>query len=542
MIKNKIFLKIILLIVFLQANLGFSQQVDVEQEIYSINDEGLYDISEFGITLPYDPAWAKKSNGGPLMIAQLKVTTVSSEVDPKQVFFNGGMYLKIFAPTLSSDSVKASQHPLPVVVFGNGGGFLNPIDSKGYEYPQYLAKRGFIVVVPTYRIGICLYNELLAERAIFRAVQDMRVAIKYARQLDTDSYFVDETLPLSYVGWSSGAFVGIHNLYLTDDIEDTRAIRGENFINVEKKYPFGIIKDKGDVLPYDLGPIDLPALLTTASEAYLETLSEYDPIQDITVAVSGALGQLSWIAERGEENKPKILYTIHHPLDMVVPYYEGVAFKGYGLFDNPYWFFPTINGSGRLDQYYERNPTFRPDDYRHRFVDENSLGDEHITAEDYDYGSIKGDAGGVLGPLNYPTWFHDPFSNSRASNIGYDDNDIVRKAIYDYLAEKVNDVISDNAAKSLSPTVGNDQSNFIIFPNPSSANISILLPTSIDNGTKVEIKMFNLLGQLVASKSNIKTNEEINWNLKEKGNVYSGEYIITIKSNLYYESFDHIIK
>ena len=54
--------------------------------------------------------------------------------------------------------------------------------------------------------------------------------------------------------------------------------------------------------------------------------------------------------------------------------------------------------------------------------------------------------------------------------------------------------------------------------------------------------MFNLLGQLVASKSNIKTNEVINWNLKEKGNVYSGEYIITIKSNLYYESFDHIIK
>lgn len=542
MIKNKIFLKVIFLIAFLQINLGFSQVIDVEQEIYSINDEGLYNISEFEITLPYDPAWAKKSNGGVLRIAQLKVTTVASETNSKHVYYKDGMFLKIFAPTLSSSSVKASQQPLPVVVFGNGGGFLNPIDSKGYEYPQYLAKRGFIVVVPTYRIGICLYNELLAERAIFRAVQDMRVSIKYARQLNTNSYFVDQTLPVSYVGWSSGAFVGLHNLYLSDNFEDTRAIRGENFVDVIAKYPLGISKDIGEVLPYDLGLLDLPTLISEESKTYINSLSDYNPIQDITVAVSGALGQLDWIEKMGASNKPKTLYTIHHPLDQVVPYFQGPAFEGYQLFSNPLWFFPIVNGSGRLDQYFELNPTLRPDDYRHRFIDENSLGDEHITAEDYDYGSLKGDAGGILGPLNYPTWYHDPFSNSKATNFGYNDNEIVKKAIYDYLAEKINDVISNNAAKSLSSTVGNDQSNFIIYPNPSSGNISILLPTSIDNGTKVEIKMFNLLGQLVASKSNIKTNEVINWNLKEKGNVYSGEYIITIKSNLYYESFDHIIK
>lgn len=127
--------------------------------------------------------------------------------------------MDIFEPT--GDTM---QHR-PVVIVAFGGGFLS--GSKDHWsirlICQNLAKRGYVAAAIDYRLGMNIFDADLANRAVYRGLQDARSAVRFFRadaagdntyKVDPDHIFIG--------GHSSGAFMALHNAYL--DLETERPL------------------------------------------------------------------------------------------------------------------------------------------------------------------------------------------------------------------------------------------------------------------------------------------------------------------------------
>jgi len=124
--------------------------------------------------------------------------------------------MDIFQPT--GDTL--TKRPLIIIAFG--GGFLS--GSKDHWsirlLCQELAKRGFVTAAVDYRLGMNVFDSDLANRAVYRGLQDMRSAVRFFRadaaganiyKIDSEKIFVG--------GHSSGAFSALHNAYLDTELE-----------------------------------------------------------------------------------------------------------------------------------------------------------------------------------------------------------------------------------------------------------------------------------------------------------------------------------
>ncbi|MEM9547315.1 MAG: alpha/beta hydrolase [Bacteroidota bacterium] len=126
------------------------------------------------------------------------------------------LQMDIFEPT--GDTLQ--KRPLVIVCFG--GGFLS--GSKDHWsirlICQELAKRGYVAAAIDYRLGMNIFDSDLANRAVYRGLQDARSAVRFFRadaananayKIDPDHIFIG--------GHSSGAFMALHNAYLDKEIE-----------------------------------------------------------------------------------------------------------------------------------------------------------------------------------------------------------------------------------------------------------------------------------------------------------------------------------
>lgn len=398
--------------------------------------------------------------------------------------------LNIYHPKVKSGK-NPDDEPLPVIVFGYGGGFLSPYSTSSSDtgIQKWLASKGYIVIAPTYRIGIDLYNPELAQRAVWRAVQDIRIVNRYAREARVEKVFtVDKKKPLTYVGWSSGGFIGLHNLYL-DEGNRPDATKAGYSVNTLPWY-----FDPTTVSTYDLG---------TLNQDQIRPEFKGDPIPDITVSIAGAIGSLDYI-KTAKDDKQRALCTIHHPKDGVVPYLTGNAYENFELFASPSYTYPIVEGSGAIDIFFNNNSSRKPAIYESYFMQKGGVGPKEI----------NGDAGGVKGPLYYERWYHDPAEKGK--------NQAVMDTILNFIkgaTQKFGNNVPTVKKQKLPNLSSSQKGNNIIYPNPTKGEFSIYL----GNKTVYKVDVYSIMGELVYSKDVLDTDFSILIDLSSKS---KGVYII----------------
>ncbi len=456
---------------------------------YFTNPDGTYRIVKHSMSLEYSPLvphaqWFK----GFYRTVALYTTSDRNEVDLQEKSYIETIKVDIFYPQpYAWAEYTYDDYKLPVIVFGYGGGFLNKWSDGGtvptgkdHLVPEYFAKRGYIVICPKYRIGIDLYNAELAERAIWRAVQDLRVVNRFAREYKSDLVVhADPDLPLTYLGWSSGGFMGLHNLYLrdTDDIRPISTTADGVSVTVDKSHWYEKDNPKTEKT-YDLGTLDVPRTGKGDNDfttAYPDLTGS--PIQDITVVVSGALGNLDWISKipnAATTGKPKSLMLMQHPDDGVVPSGTGKAYEGFAFFNVPEFDYPTVHGTFAIDEYFAQNPEYTPDNYEFVAVREDCTPEVDEDGNEVEENCVVGNAEGIQGPLKKEVWFHNPMESG--------DNLAVMEKIENFISEMINLLnVRDNLNRMTSndnkanntTNLNNNKKSLTVYPNPATDEVSI---------------------------------------------------------------------
>ncbi len=120
------------------------------------------------------------------------------------------LYYDIYQPV--GDTVTSR----PLIIWMHGGGYTTGTRHEGYlrNWCRQFAKRGYVAVSIDYRLGTGggMDGKI---KAIYRAVQDAKAAIRYFREY-ADSFDID-TNKIVLAGSSVGGFTAIHAAYWDTD-------------------------------------------------------------------------------------------------------------------------------------------------------------------------------------------------------------------------------------------------------------------------------------------------------------------------------------
>jgi len=184
--------------------------------LFSQPPDDRYQTELFGVTETNDITFStgvpQPNNGGgfyqiitgfPLNVLEYSTSPVDLKMD-------------IFQPT--GDTLQKR----PVVIVCFGGGFLS--GSKDHWSMRLicenLAKRGYVAVAIDYRLGMNIFDSDLANRAVYRGLQDARSAVRFFRAdaANANTYKIDPN-HIFIGGHSSGGFMALHNAYLDKESE-----------------------------------------------------------------------------------------------------------------------------------------------------------------------------------------------------------------------------------------------------------------------------------------------------------------------------------
>jgi para-nitrobenzyl esterase len=116
----------------------------------------------------------------------------------------------------------------PLIIWAHGGSFLagSKNDNDVTILCQRFAKRGYVCVSIDYRLGIPFpINEVSATKAVYRATQDLRAAVRFFRKdaATVNDYKIDPSIIFAG-GSSAGAFTALHLAYLDEVSEIPSAV------------------------------------------------------------------------------------------------------------------------------------------------------------------------------------------------------------------------------------------------------------------------------------------------------------------------------
>lgn len=247
------------------------------------------------------------------VFSEIKVTKdiVYGQVDPYEAFERNTLEdikLDFYEPV--GDSLE--QRPLVVMCFG--GAFLvgTKEDSDMVAWCDSLAHRGYACASIEYRLGFNPFRSRSSERAVYRAVQDLRAAIRFLQEDPDNQGFNIDPNTIFVGGESAGAITALHTAFLTEEADRPDATYG-NFFSSSDRSDLGCMDCSGN--DYDQ-PVNIKGILS----------------------MWGALNHPDVIDE--DEIIPTLL--VHGTLDQTVPNGRGRPFN------SP--FFPRVYGSKKINQ------------------------------------------------------------------------------------------------------------------------------------------------------------------------------------------------
>ncbi len=262
----------------------------------------------------------------------------------------------------------------PVIIFAFGGGFVNGsrTESSMIKLCEAYAKRGFVTATIDYRLGMNLSDEELSKRAVYRATQDGRSAVRFFRK-NAATYKVDPN-KIFISGHSAGAFLALHNIYLDKDSERPASTRSY----------FGRA---------DLGGLDAIGDNKTYSNG-----SAISGKANGAISFAGAVGSVDYI-----ENSSDVPAAYFHSVnDGTVPYNSGEPFSALNWL--PGFNLPTVYGGNAM------NNRANSINARHNFYSYTSRGHNvHFT-----WGNLYSD----IAPLGSEFLYNNFLSPSASRIIG----------------------------------------------------------------------------------------------------------------------------
>jgi hypothetical protein len=129
---------------------------------------------------------------------------------------NTTLKLDIYQPSGDTETNR------PLLIFVHGGSFIGGSKTDGdmVAMCQRFAKKGYVTASIDYRLGFFPFDSANAVKAVVRATQDLRAAIRYfyKDKQTTNTYKIDTTH--IYIGGSSaGAITALHVGYLNEECE-----------------------------------------------------------------------------------------------------------------------------------------------------------------------------------------------------------------------------------------------------------------------------------------------------------------------------------
>lgn len=227
------------------------------------------------------------------------------EARPYGSLFNQDLHLDFYEPL--GDVMPAR----PTLVFLHGGAFL--IGTRNQppipDWAEYYAKRGYVVVSVQYRLNFNSTSGGSAERAVYRAAQDLRAALRFL--MDNRAIYRIDPNNIITTGTSAGSIAGIHSAFFEESERPASS--------------FGI----PIIEPNDLGCVNCSGNNNYGNQEV--------PVK-AHVNYWGAIGDTSWI--NLPDNIP--MMHLHGTSDAIVNYGSGQPFS------LPIW--PTLHGSSIIHQ------------------------------------------------------------------------------------------------------------------------------------------------------------------------------------------------
>jgi acetyl esterase/lipase len=146
---------------------------------------------------------------------------------PQWVFpyWDEDLYLDVFQPNGDLNQKR------PLIIFAHAGGFVNgskDVDNM-HAICDTFARKGFVAATIDYRKGFNPLDQESAERAVYRAVQDGKAAVRYFKE-NMSLYDID-TNNVFFGGMSAGGFVAYHVAYLDEESERPASTYGGGTVN-----------------------------------------------------------------------------------------------------------------------------------------------------------------------------------------------------------------------------------------------------------------------------------------------------------------------
>ena len=126
---------------------------------------------------------------------------------------NTSLALDVYEPTGDTETAR------PLIIWVHGGSFIGGSKTDGdvVALSQRFAKKGYVCSSINYRLGFFPFDSANAVKAVVRATQDLKAAIRffYKDRATTNTYRID-TNHVFIGGSSAGAITALHVAYLDD--------------------------------------------------------------------------------------------------------------------------------------------------------------------------------------------------------------------------------------------------------------------------------------------------------------------------------------